>query len=159
MAHPKWPNGTKVGSSVVHTKGTLAAKKKFSPSPILAGNSNSKVGHSLWRGIWMAYICWSRATSANPSIAQDTFQKGHIKCKKKFSNFSKKFEKFEIFEKNHLFLKSILKMFVRRILNFFAYINSPNVEPWYFIEIWMGTPTSDALLSEKDGFDFGDSLY
>ena len=29
VAHPKWPNGTKVGSSVVHTKGTLAAKKNF----------------------------------------------------------------------------------------------------------------------------------
>ena len=47
VAHPKWPNGTKVGSSVVDTKETLAAKRKFSPLPILAGNSNSKVGHSL----------------------------------------------------------------------------------------------------------------
>ena len=28
VAHPKWPNPTKVGSSVLHTKGTLAAKKK-----------------------------------------------------------------------------------------------------------------------------------
>ena len=47
--------------------------------------------------------------------------KGSYKMqKKKISNFSKKFEKFEIFEKNHLFLKSILKMFVRRILNFFC---------------------------------------
>ena len=42
VAHPKWPNGTKVGSSVLHTKGTLAAKKKISPSHILCGKFKFK---------------------------------------------------------------------------------------------------------------------
>ena len=72
----------------------------------------------------MAYICLSRVTSANPPIAQDTFQKDPLKSKKKISKSSKNFEKFEIFEKKPAFFEVNFEDVCPDFFNLFLHLST-----------------------------------